>query len=197
MDEVLNENGCASNASRECIDMKDIEPNLKLNKILAGLIGILALYFLYLAYDTHTFVESNEWGFVAVLAGIGGILVLCALLLLRSSPINAARLRFRSGGFRLETQQVFRGSRFVDLDWADITTVTLRNRGLYSGRSIHVTHGRAGEVALFSPAWTECSSNDVIDRLQASAEASSYTFDKVVGKSFGYSQESWAVTKKT
>lgn len=188
--------------------MKDIEPNPRLNKILAGLIGILALYFFYLAYDTHTLVESDEWGFewgvVAVLAGIGGILVVLALRLLRRSPINAARLRFRSGGFRLETKQVFGSSKVFDLDWADITTVTLRNGGLYGGRTIRVAHGRAGEVAMFSPAWTECSSNDIIDRLQTSAEASSFTFDKVVGGSFGcilktvvYRQESWAVTKKT
>ncbi len=193
--EVVNEVGCVSKASRACIDMKDIEPNLKLNKSFASLIGILALFFFYLAYDTQTLVESDEWSFVAVLAGIGCVLVLCALLLWRRSPINAARLRFRPGGFLLETKQVFRGSRVVDLDWSDITTVTLRNGGLYSGRSIHLAHGRAGEVAMFSPAWTECSSNDIIDRLQASAEASSYTFDKVVGRSFGFIQESWTVTK--
>jgi hypothetical protein len=181
--------------------MKDIEPNLKLNKIAAGLIGILALYFLYLAYDTHTLVESTEWGFewgmVAVLVGIGGILVLYALLLLRVSPINAARLRFRSGGFRLETKQVFRGSKVVELDWADVTTVTLHNGGLYGGRSIEMVHGPAGEVAMFAPAWTNCSSQVVIDRLQASAEASGYVFEKETGGWRSLARERWTVTKKT
>jgi hypothetical protein len=187
--------------------MKDIEPNLKLNKIAAGLIGILALYFLYLAYDTQTRVESTEWGFewciVAVIAGIGGILALYALLLLRASPINVARLRFRSDGFRLETKRVFRGSKVFDLDWADITRVTSRDEGLYGGRSIHVAHGRAGDVAMLSTAWTECSSDDIIDRLQSSAEASGYRFYKVGGTSlrftfrtFFHFEESWTVTKK-
>lgn len=181
--------------------MQDIEANPKLNKILAGGIGVLALYFFFLAYDTHTLVESTEWGFewglVSVLAGIGGLLALLAFRLWRRAPINAARLHFRSGGFRLEIKKVFRGSEVFDLDWADITAVTLRNGGRYGGRSIHVAHGRAGEVAMFSPAWTECSSNEIIDRLQTSAEASNFTLERRVGGFFSLGKESWVVTKET
>ena len=181
--------------------MKDIEPNPKLNKIAAGLVGIFALYFFYLAYDTSTLVESNEWGFewgvVAVLAGIGGLLMSYAIVLLRSSPINSARLRFRSGGFRLETKKVFRGSKVIDLDWADITTVTSRKGGRYRSQWIRVAHGRAGEVAMFSPAWTNCDSKVIIERLQASAKASDYMLEKEAGGWFAHRQERWTVIQKT
>lgn len=184
--------------------MKDVEPNPNFNKFFAGLIGCLALFFFYLAYDTHTayihtFVARNDHVFlavmVAVLAGIGGILLVYALLLLRSAPVNAARLRFRSGGFRLETKQVFRGHKVADLDWADITTVTVRNGGLYGGRSIQVAHGRAGEVGFFLPTWTRCSAKDITDRLEASAEASGYTLKKEAGEWFAHNQERWKVIK--
>lgn len=190
--------------------MKDIEPDPKLNKIVAGLIGIVALYFLFLAYDTYTLVESSldpdprfermdwifTWSIVGGLAGIGSLLILFALLLWRSPPINSARLRFRSGGFRLETKQLFRGRKAFDLDWADIKTVVLHNGGLFGGRHIKVAQGSSEKIARFAPAWTDCSSQEVIERLQASAEASGHTFEKVAGGWFSLGQDHWKVTQK-
>jgi len=177
--------------------MKDIEPNPHLNKIAAGLIGIMALSSLLIAYDNYTLMGSSEWPLAAVFVGMGSILLLHALRLLRSSPMNAARLRFRSDGFRLETKQVFRGSKVVELDWADVTTVTLHDASLYGGRSIKVVHGPAGDVAMFAPAWTNCSSEVVIDRLQASAEASGYMFEKETGGWRSLTRKRWTVTQKT
>lgn len=187
--------------------MKDIEPNQNLNKVAAALIGVLASFFFYLAYNTHTtyvhtVVDSRDRAFhagmLATLVAIGGILLLFALLLLRKPPINAARVRFRSGGFRLEIKRGFRGHKVSVLNWAEITTVTTRNGGLYSGgRSIHVAHGNAGEVAIFAQAWTDCSSVEIIKRLQASAKASGYTLEKEVVGWFAQSRERWTVIQKT
>jgi hypothetical protein len=177
--------------------MKDIGPNPRLNMVASALIGILAMFFFYLAYETYILIESDEWAFVAVLAGIGSILLLCALLFWRSPPVNAARLSFRSGGFQLETKQVFRRRKVFELDWADISTVSLHNGGLYGGRSIHLSHGRAGKVASFSPAWTNCSSKDVIDRLMTSAKASGYMLEKEAVGWRAVFLERWTLIQKT
>jgi len=177
--------------------MKDIEPNPKLNKVAAGLIAVLALYFFFLAYDTAKTVSEITWGVVAVLGGLGCILSSWALLLCRRPPINAARLRFRSNGVRLEIEKLFRASKAVDLDWADILKVTLRKGGRYGGRSIQLAYGRNNENIWFSPAWTACSSDEIIARLQASAEAAGFTFEKETGGVFALGQDCWAVVKKT
>ena len=175
--------------------MKDIEPNPNLNKVAAGLIGMLALFFFYLAHDTYQLIRSDEWIFVAVLAGIGGILLLWALRLWRIPPVNTARLRFRSGGFRLEIKQVFRRNKDIDLDWADIRAITLENGGLYGGRCIRISHGHDKDVASFSPSWTRCSSREVIDRLMASAGTSGYQMEKVTGGWRSFVQDQWRLTK--
>lgn len=158
------------------------------------------MYFFFLAYDTLRRVESTalgfEWGIVALFSGIGSLLLLFALMLLRIPPINAARLRFRSGGFRLETKQVFRRGRIVDLDWAEVCKVSLHIGGLYGGSSIRMSHGRAGEVAFFSPAWTTCSSKEVIDRLMTSAEAAGFKLEKEAVGWKTFSQERWTVIQK-
>ncbi|MEO0693732.1 MAG: hypothetical protein AAFY90_12765 [Pseudomonadota bacterium] len=183
--------------------MQDIDPNLRLNKIAAAMMGVLAFLFFYVSYDMFvsygapTDQDSLEWGLLAVPAGIGGILLLFAIVILQRPPINAARVRFRSGGFRLDAKQIFRPRQDIDLNWADVTAVTMHNGGLYGGRMIKVEQAPGNEIAKFAPAWTACSSNVIIDRLQASAEASGYTFKKEARSWFASTKERCLVTPKT
>lgn len=182
--------------------MQDIEPNSKLNKIAAAMMGVLAFFFFYMSYDMFvsygapTHQDTVEWGLLAVPAGIGSILLVFAILIFQRPPINAARVRFRSGGFRLEAKQIFRPRQDVDLNWADVTAVTAHNGGLYGGRMLKLEKAPGNEIAKFAPAWTACSSKVIIDRLQASAKASGYTFEKAARSWFASTKERWLVTPK-
>lgn len=96
----------------------------------------------------------------------------------------------------MEAKQVFRHRQDVDLNWADVTAVTAHNGGFYGGRMIKIEQGPGGKIAKFGPAWTVCSSKEIVDRLQASAEASGYTFKNEAGSLFASNKERWLVTQK-
>lgn len=173
--------------------MKDIGPNPNLNKAAAILIGFLAVFPLYFGFDTLTFLPMDEWGLSAVLIAIGGLILGGAAVLWRRRPMNAASLRFRDGGFTLETRQVFRGEKRFDLDWAEITEIKKINGGLYVGRSFHVMFAGGEECAMFAPAWTEVDSLVILERWKASAEEAGFILDETSGFWQKLTKERWTV----
>ncbi len=58
--------------------MKDIEPNPRLNKILAGLICVIAVFPLYLGFHSMTFLPPEEWSWSAVPIAIGALILAAA-----------------------------------------------------------------------------------------------------------------------
>lgn len=175
--------------------MTNIEPNPKLNKILAGLICVFAVFPLYLGFYSMTFLPLEEWTWSAVPIAIGALILAAAVYAWRKPPINAARITFCEGGFRLEIRQVFRGERVFDLNWADISKITTANGGLYGGRWMRIFHGKGKENALFSPSWTNSDTVRIIERLDASAGAAGYTLDKEPGFWKSLVNERWLVRK--
>ena len=162
---------------------------------MAGMIAIVALFFFYLAYDMSMFIKEDEWFLVEVVAGIGLFPLAWAVLIWVRPPMNTARLKFRTGGFRLETIQLFKSREGLDLDWADVRAVTKQNGGLYGGRTIQIEHGLDGAVAQFALIWTSCSADEIINRLQASAKEAEFTFEKQTGGLSHLVKDRWVLSK--
>lgn len=176
--------------------MKDIEPNPKLNKVFAGLLALLAAFPLFLGFNSMTFLPPEEWTWSAVPIGIGVLILVPAALAWRRPPMNAARIVFHDGGFRLETRQVFRGEKTFDLSWSEVSEVSHTNGGLYGGRWIRVFHGPGKDNAMFAPAWTNSDAKEIIGQLEASAGAAGYVFERETGFWKGLVRERWIVRKR-
>ncbi|MGR3513949.1 MAG: hypothetical protein ACU0GG_14420 [Paracoccaceae bacterium] len=173
--------------------MKDIGPNPHLNKLAAILVGFFAVFPLYFGFDTLTFLPRDEWGLSAVLIAIGGLILGSAAVLWRRRPMNAASIRFRDGGFVLETRQVFRGEKNYDLDWSDITEIIKISGGLYVGRSFQLVFAEGARRALFAPAWTDTDSLVILKRLKESAHQAGFKLEKLSGFWRSLTKERWKV----
>ncbi|MEM7720420.1 MAG: hypothetical protein AAF222_14570 [Pseudomonadota bacterium] len=175
--------------------MKDIGPNRHLNKVLAGGLAVLAALPLYIGFNSMTFLPVDEWLFSAAPLAIGAVILALAIWVWRRPPINTAQLRFREGGFQLDTKQVFRGERHHDLGWVDIKEILHFNGGLYGGRSIRIITQSGSGPAWFASAWTDTAGLEIIARLTASAEAAGCTLEKEVGFWRGAVRDRWVVQK--
>lgn len=175
--------------------MKEIEPNPKLNKILAGLICLMAVLPLYLGFHSMTFLPPEEWFWSAVPIAIGALILLAAAYVWRRPPMNAARVTFHDGGFRLEVKQVFRGEKAFDLAWSDINEITATNGGLYGGRWMRIYYGAGRDNALFSPVWTTLDTLGIVERLEVSARNSGFFLEKQTGFWKRMVRDRWIVRK--
>ncbi len=107
--------------------------------------------------------------------------------------MNAARITFCEGGFRLETKQVFRGERAFDLMWSDITQITATNGSLYGGRWMRIHYGAGSDNAAFSPSWTNSDTFRIVDSFDASARAAGVLLEKEAGFWKGMVRDRWIV----
>lgn len=175
--------------------MKDIGPNRHLNKILGACIGLIAALPFYFGVHSLTFLRPEDRGFSIVALVIAFAILAVAIWVGSRPPINAARLRFHAGGFRLETRQVLRGERSYNLNWAEITEILHTNAGLYGGRSIRIVTREGARPAWFAAAWTDTGGLEIISRLSASAEADGFSLEKEAGFWRGMVQDRWTVRK--
>lgn len=176
----------------------DVGPNERLSKVFALLMIALGLCFFVFAYDVTGYVRSEHWRFPVVPAAIGVVFFAIAWRSWGRPPKNTALISFRSGGFRLETRQVFRGEKTFELDWANIREVARIDNGLYGGRVLCITYGEKGETAMFHAMWTDTDTNEIVKRFQTSANAAGFQLKK---KKTGFfrslARDRWAVSRCT
>ncbi|MEM6387293.1 MAG: hypothetical protein AAF718_13775 [Pseudomonadota bacterium] len=176
--------------------MKDIEPNPKLNKVLAGLISTLSIFPLYMGLHSLTFLRADDRLWALPPIGLGVIILMFARRIWRRPSRNQARILFRDGGFRLETRQVFRPDKDFDFAWTDIREITGHDVGLYGGRLFRIWYGNGKENAYFAPAWTNAESTEIVSRLSASADAAGFLLEKTGGFWSNLVRERWIVKPK-
>ncbi len=156
--------------------MHDIGPNKKLNHLLAGFFGLIAVLPLYFGIDSLTFLPPGQRGFSYINLGLAALILGSSIWVLRRPPIAGAKLVFGHGGFEIEVRKPFRGKSGHDLKWSGIECITKWDAGGLN-KSFVIQTRTQGKIA-FSAAWVDTLPPVLIERLQDSAKEAGFSLEK-------------------